>query len=93
MKPQTRNMGIRKSELDRRENPLNTPLEGQHPQILANSDASDVFTFLASVSSGLNGHVSKSKKASKLTPTDDVPEDIHARHDADKENLEIESET
>jgi len=81
-------MEIGNSDLDLRENPLGTPLEGQHPQILANSDASDVFTFLASVSSGLNRHVSKSKKASTLTPTDDVPEDIHARHDADKENLE-----
>ena len=55
MKPHTKeyqNMKIRFES-------LNTPLEGQHPQILANSEASDVFTFLASVSSGLRKRIGK----------------------------------
>lgn len=63
------------------------PREGQHPQILANAEASEVLTLRDIVSSaGWLARVQEGFADSRLR-TDDIPENVHARHDPDEQDL------
>lgn len=64
-----------------------SPCEGQQPQISANADASEPLTFRAIVSSIYVENISHVHAKTVFFRTDDIPEDVHAGHDADEEDL------
>ena len=59
-----------------------SPRDGQQPQISANALASEVLTFRRMVSSAR--HVSGALATTKRIQTDNVPQDVHTRHNTDK---------